>query len=200
MAISLRTCASVLLLAALATGLAFGGEKNAQNVTVNILDGCDPTTFNAVLGTGACDGNHLGGFITFNQFLAELIDQKSVGEWRFNPFRIDTERAINFTLVNKGGETHTFTRVKKFGGGFVAPLNGPSGVPDPAPECAQMVNGQLVPQPQSENNVFVPAGQTMAGPTLAHDHSANYQCCIHPWMRLVVNADDDHEGHEGHDH
>ena len=50
-------------------------------------------------------------------------------------------------LQNLGGETHTFTRVKRFGGGLVAPLNAAAGTPEPAPECEQMVNGNLVPQP-----------------------------------------------------
>jgi peptide/nickel transport system permease protein len=50
-------------------------------------------------------------------------------------------------------------------GGFVDALNGASGNPVPAPECAQMVNGVLAPQPPSANNVFVPAGGTATAST-----------------------------------
>jgi len=75
--------------------------------------------------------------------------------------------------------------VKEFGGGFIAPLNALSGNPVPAPECAQVVNGQLVPQPPSEDNRFIPAGGSDTVP-LMHEVNAKYQCCVHPWMRLTI--------------
>jgi hypothetical protein len=43
--------------------------------------------------------------------------------------------------------------VKRFGGGFVDFLNGLSGNTVPAPECAQIVDGALVPQPASDENI-----------------------------------------------
>src|SRR5215831_12478213 len=68
-------------------------------------------------------------------------------------------------LENKGGETHTFTRVDQFGGGL-ARLNGLTGNPVPAAECAQVLpDGSLAPQPESPTNQFVEAGKTEAGPT-----------------------------------
>jgi hypothetical protein len=93
-------------------------------------------------------------------------------------------------LQNLGGETHTFTEVKRFGGGFVAFLNAASGNPVPAPECAQVVNGQLVPQPPGEDNVFIPAGTSAT--VTEHQGVAKYQCCIHPWMHLTITPKDQH--------
>ncbi len=93
-------------------------------------------------------------------------------------------------LKNLGGETHTFTRVRKFGGGFVAPLNAASGNPVPAPECAQMVNGNLMPQPPSANNIFLAAGATANGPQLSEGETVRFQCCIHPWMRITIHLKD----------
>ena len=97
------------------------------------------------------------------------------------------EEGANVSVSNLGGETHTFTRVKNFGGGFVAGLNAASGNPDPAPECAQMVNGKLVPQPASADNLFVPAG-TSGTTQVKEGEVAHFQCCIHPWMRTTINT------------
>lgn len=124
-----------------------------------------------------------------------MIADKSVGAWRLVPARVHNDDGVNFPLENLGGETHTFTRVKEFGGGFVVPLNGASGNPVPAPECAKVVDGNLVPQPPGPNNIFLPAGATMNGPHVGEDESAKFQCCIHPWIRITVNGDDAHGDH-----
>jgi len=94
-------------------------------------------------------------------------------------------------LENKGGETHTFTRVDQFGGGFKARLNGLTGNPVPAAECAQVLpDGSLAPQPESPTNQFVEAGKTEAGPAAGSSALplgvSRWECCIHPWMRMVV--------------
>lgn len=93
-------------------------------------------------------------------------------------------------VENEGGETHTFTLVKAFGGGFVDPLNGLSGNPVPATECAQTLpNGDLVPQPPSPVNVFVSAGKEVALQTAGlKPGKYMFQCCIHPWMRVVLTV------------
>ena len=78
--------------------------------------------------------------------------------------------------VNRGGEVHTLTRVAKFGGGIVPPLNELSHNPVVAPECTTL-----------EPDDFVAPGGTYrqqidaTGPLL-------FQCCIHPWMRLTVQV------------
>src|SRR5205814_8932493 len=94
---------------------------------------------------------------------------------------------------NLGGETHTFTRVQRFGGGFVAALNAAAGTPEPAPEFARIVNGNLVPQAPSPDNIFIPAGATETA-SLRHGVTARFQCSIHPCMHVTVTPKD--ERHE----
>lgn len=168
-------------------------NEQPSALNVDLWDYCDPASFNAVLGDGACVRDTSTGAITFGGFNAELGLEKSVGAWRFVPNSTRNDEGISFTLRSMGGETHTFTRVKKFGGGFVAPLNAASGNPNPAPECAQTVDGKLVPQPPSADNIFVPAGAVVPGPQVEEDDDAKFQCCIHPWMRLTVHASHKHE-------
>jgi hypothetical protein len=175
-----------------ASSAAFAGEHRVQKVNVHIRDYCDPVTFNAVLGAGACVRMTDTGAITFTGFLAELTADKSVGAWRFVPEHIAAEHdaTTKIKAMNLGGEAHTFTRVKNFGGGFVTVLNGPAGVPKLAPECARVVNGNVVPAP---GVIVIPPGGTFNA-TVGDDDNAKFQCCIHPWMRTqVVHEDHDHD-------
>lgn len=63
-------------------------------------------------------------------------------------------------------------------------------------ECAQVVNGNLVPQPPNPDNIFVPAGGS-ATATVHEGEVARFQCCIHPWIRLSVTprVEDNEEVH-----
>ena len=169
--------------------------------TITMRDACDPDSFNAVVGPGTCiPGQH--GNTLFTDFVGELTTDQIAGAWRFNPLlnttegnfrlaRLDLRSGDQTTIQNAGGETHTFTRVNKFGGGFVGFLNGLTGNPDLAPECAQMLpDGTLVPQPESASNQFVEAGKTEPGPTAGSSALpagvSRWECCVHPWMRMVV--------------
>src|SRR5690242_19128018 len=100
----------------------------AQNAaTIIMRDACDPDTFNARLGPGHCiAGQH--GPTLFALFIAELTSDQIAGAWRFNPLLnasgdVFSLVTLNLTagqqiqIQNLGGETHTFTRVAKFGGG-----------------------------------------------------------------------------------
>lgn len=182
--------------------------------TITMRDACDPDSFNASVGPGTCvAGQH--GITLFSDFIGELQTDQNAGAWRFNPMlnategnfklvRLDLKEGDQTTIDNKGGETHTFTRVQKFGGGYIAPLNGLSGNPDPAPECAQLLpDGSLVPQPESAANQFVEAGKTEAGPTAGSaalpEGISRWECCVHPWMRMIVVVHE-HEEHEEHEH
>ena len=175
---------------------------NAQTTkTITMRDACDPTTFNIAVRPGTCMPGHHGNTL-FPDFIAELQSDHIAGAWRFNPLlnateghfqlvRLDLKSGDHTTIQNAGGETHTFTRVNKFAGGFIVPLNGLSGNPDPAPECAQMLaNGSLVPQPESDTNQFVEAGKTESGPTAGSaalpPGVSRWECCVHPWMRMLV--------------
>ncbi len=171
-------------------------DRGKSQISVHLWDYCDPTTFNMAFGAGTCDRDTSTGAITVNGFLGELSSEQSVGAWRYTPSEIKSDhRPITLELKNEGGETHTFTRVKKFGGGFVDVLNQASGNPVPAPECAQFVNGVLTPQAPGPDNLMIPVGGTESASVPRRDQ-VRYQCCIHPWMRLVVGDNDDH----GHDH
>jgi hypothetical protein len=189
--------ACLILLVCGSLVLAQDKDKDDQPGTliVHIRDYCDPVSF-AAIGCVRTATPLANGAITLAGFQAELGADKSVGAWRFVPDRVNAEDGLNLTLQNLGGETHTFTRVKQFGGGFVAPLNAASGNPTPAPECAQVVNGNLVPQPPSADNIFLPGNTNAAGPHVAEGERAKFQCCIHPWMRTTINTkdhDDDHD-------
>jgi len=177
-------------------------SANAQTTkTIVMRDACDPDTFNAVIGPGTCVSGHHGNTL-FPDFVGELQTDRIAGAWRFNPMlnttegslkvaRLDLTAGDQTTITNAGGETHTFTRVNKFEGGFVGFLNGLTGNPDPAPECAQVLpDGTLVPQPESSSNQFVEAGKTEAGPTAGSSELpvgvSRWECCVHPWVRMVV--------------
>src|SRR5262245_2352263 len=96
-------------------------------------DSCDPDSFNEVLqDPTACVKP---GRTTFDEFIAELQATKVARSWRFNPLQATAHRGDALLAINVGGETHTFTPVKKFGGGFIGILNTLSGNPVPAPEC-----------------------------------------------------------------
>ena len=180
-----------------------------QTKTVRIWDACDPVTFNAAVGPGTCQPGHHGQ-TDFQDFFNELQMDGIAGGWRFNPLlntsadtfkivRLDLAPGDRISLQNVGGETHTFTKVEKFGGGFFAPLNPLTGNPKPAPECAQTLSdGSLAPQPETDTNQFVEAGETELGPVAGTSQLpsgvTHWQCCVHPWMRLNVAVHD--HGHE----
>jgi hypothetical protein len=187
MVLTLRRGTAVFMFVVLAAIIALAGD-NGRNVRVDVRDACDPATFDAAVGPGTCVPGHSGGTITFQDFLAELGEEKSVGAWRFNPDKLNANRSISITLHSKGGEMHTFTRVQQFGGGLVPVLNQIGGFGNTVPECLQ---------DPGANNVIVPAGQTVPGPSVGAGESAKFQCCIHPWMRATVNTE---KGHEGHQH
>jgi hypothetical protein len=164
---------SAIALFSLTVGAAVQGDKK-----VWLYDDCDPATFNAVLGDGACIGN---GHTTFNEFIEELEETQDAHAWRNQPSAMKLTPGRSTIIENRGGEVHTFTPVAAFGGGFVADLNGISGNPVPAPECLNFAA-----------MVFIPAGATEEGPTAGSADlpvgSHKFQCCIHPWMRTVIEV------------
>ena len=157
----------------LTTHAAVQGDKK-----IRLLDDCEPVSFNAVLGDGACIGN---GHTTFDEFIAELEATQDVHTWRNQPSNMLLNVGRPTLIENVGGEVHTFTPVAEFGGGFVNELNGISGNPVPAPECLNF--GAIV---------FIPAGGTEEGPTAGSSDlpvgTHRFQCCIHPWMRTVIEV------------
>ena len=145
---------------------------------IRMYDDCDPATFNAVLGDGACIGK---GHTTFDAFIGELEETQDAKAWRNQPSAIKVNIGRPTVVENRGGETHTFTPVAAFGGGFVNELNGISGNPVPAPECLNF--GAII---------FIPAGGVEVGPTAGSAQlpvgTQRFQCCIHPWMRTTIEV------------
>jgi hypothetical protein len=169
-----------LLFAACLLVIASPARAGESAATIRIWDGCDPDTFNQAIGPGTClPGKHARE--TFQLFIEELTLDHIAGAWRFGSTKYSFSDGRGTVLNNRGGETHTFTRVAKFGGGFVPLLNQLSGNPDPAPECLL---------PPSDTSIFVPGGKTVPGPSAGSsalpEGTSRFQCCIHPWMRTTV--------------
>ena len=159
-----RTTAPQLGLKAIA-----GGEQRQ----VQMMDACDPQSFNAAIGPGTCTRQ---GGVTFAKFLTLLGRHQKVGAWNFAPSTLNVRVGQELLAVNHGGEVHTFTEVEEFGGGFIPDLNVLSGTPVPAPECLS-----LAPED------FVLPGGTFTD-EVSEEGAELYQCCLHPWMRAVVTA------------
>ena len=141
---------------------------------IEILDACDPTSFNAAIGAGTC--SRPGG-MSFDQFIAQLTKHGSVGAWTFAPANNVTGREGQVLLaINRGGEVHTFTEVEEFGGGIVPLLNQLSGNTTVAPECLALAPDDFIPPGGSDSDDEVESG------------TEKYQCCIHPWMRVTVTG------------
>ena len=151
--------------------VANGGGGDVRRI--EMLDACDPASFDAVIGAGTCTRS---GGMTFDQFIAELTTHGEVGAWRFAPSNVEARVGQTLLAINRGGEVHTFTEVRRFGGGIVPSLNQLSGNPVVAQECNQL-----------EADDFVPPGGTYRD-EVGEAGTELYQCCIHPWMRAVVRA------------
>jgi hypothetical protein len=181
-------CAILLVMTAL---VSLSTLAQSQTFTVGIRDACDPDTFNLAIGPGTCiDGAH--GKTPFSLFIGEVTSDRIAGAWRFNPLldatqgkfhlvTVNLDSGKQLSLQNYGGETHTFTRVAKYGGGFKPKLNLLSGNPNPVPECLASENAA---------NIFVEAGTTEAGPVAGSDllpiGRTHWECCVHPWMRMDI--------------
>ena len=177
--LTIQTVVFVVLAAMAVLSLTTRAGAVQGDKKIRLLDDCDPVTFNAVLGPGACVGN---GHTTFEEFIAELAATQDAHKWRNQPSQMLLNVGRPTLIENVGGEVHTFTPVAEFGGGFVTALNGISGNPVPAPECFNF--GSIT---------FIPPGGTEDGPTAGSDISVGthkYQCCIHPWMRTVIEVHD----------
>jgi plastocyanin len=145
-----------------------------QGKTVKIMDECDPATFNTPPGPGGCQGNN--GGVSFSQFVAQLTQLQQVPEWHFAPSNVTLRVGDMLSATNTGGEVHTFTRVRQFGGGIVPFLNTLAGTPTEAAECKAVVPSGLIAPGNTMSVVADEAGDE------------NYQCCIHPWMHATVHV------------
>lgn len=138
---------------------------------VIMRDACDPGSFGAAGVTCVREGG-----LTLDRFLELLRLQQTVDAWGFSPGTLSAQVGQTLRALNHGGEVHTFTEVAAFGGGVNGLLNNLSGNPTPAPEC------QNLPP-----NAFIAPGASQIE-ELGTPGAKHYQCCIHPWMRLDLQA------------
>ena len=145
------------------------------------LDECDPATFNAALGPDFCRNVSLAplGFATT---FADLFAKAGAGtpdpNWDFEPDRVVVRKGTPLSVVDQGGEPHTFTEVKHFGGGFVPDLNGGENT---VPECAGGFSNLKVARTRILQGSRIDVTDLSKGKHL-------FQCCIHPWMRVEVDV------------
>ncbi len=143
---------------------------------IAMLDDCDPRD-PAWAPTGGCFLRR--GNVTFTEFNAENYSPPLavavIGHqaWRNEPSYLVVQAGKDIRVKNEGGRPHTFTKVKRFGGGRVPPLT--IGLV-PAPECATAPN--------------VPAGASIRVSDLAPGNN-RFQCCNHPWMRAIIKVKTD---------
>src|SRR5215813_6723357 len=158
-------------------------QVNSNNADVALVDNCDPATFNAAI-PGVCAKTPHRLDTTFAEFQALLFSQLAANiighpAWQFSPGYISIRAGQTVRAINAGGEDHTFTEVAAFGGGLVPPLNGVNGPAGTVP---------LVPAPACSSSTIVPSGETVQVAGLAPGVH-KFQCCIHPWMRAVVDVE-----------
>jgi plastocyanin len=152
-----------------------GGAAGADDGVrrIEMLDACDPASFDAVLGAGSC--TRAGG-LAFSSFIDQVTRKGEAGAWRFAPGNVEARVGQMLLAINRGGETHIFTEVEAFGGGIVPVLNQLSGNTNVAPECQALAPSDFIPPGGTYSDEVEETGTEL------------YQCCIHPWMRATVTA------------
>src|SRR5512133_1527415 len=154
------------LAALLVVGSAAGASAASATRQVQVLDDCDPATFNAAIGPGTCIKD---GGTTFQEFIAQLLAQGRAPAWRFAPGQLTLDAGGRLQAINRGGEDHTFTEVANFGGGCIAVLNDLLGL-TPVPECAGFPGGAF-------GATLVPPGATLTTAPLSPGVH-RYECLI----------------------
>ena len=172
--------AGSLVFAGGSRAIAQGGGNSPSIAQVVALDECDPTTFNAAAGPDFCKNVTLGAFTTLSDLIAGAEAGTPDPGWDFEPDVLQINQGTVLSVVDQGGEPHTFTEVQQFGNGFFPPLN-PGGATTVIPECA---NGF--------KNIAVARTRILQGSNLNITGLSKgkhlFQCCIHPWMRIEVDV------------
>lgn len=169
-----------LVLSCLMLASAWVTENTPSVAQVVALDECDPATFNAptAAGPGFCKNVAVGASTTFPNLFAEAAKGTPDPNWDFEPDTLTIKQGTIVSVVNQGGEPHTFTEVAKFGGGFIAPLN--NGEPAVS-ECSEGFSSVAVARTR------ILQGSTSQVIGLSKGEHL-FQCCIHPWMRMKVEV------------
>jgi plastocyanin len=156
-------------------------EKSQSVAPIVALDECDPLTFNAALGPDFCKNVALAplGFATTLQDLFAKAAAKTPDPgWDFEPDSLKVKQGTTLVVTDQGGEPHTFTEVKKFGGGFIEGLNAGEKT---VPECIGGFSNVAVAKTRIIQGSHADVTDLSKGEHL-------FQCCIHPWMRVKVEV------------
>jgi plastocyanin len=156
-------------------------DKPARIAPIVALDECDPSSFNAVLGSDFCKNVSIGilGYTTtFQDLFAKAAAGTPDPGWDFEPDTLKVKEGTTLVVTDQGGEPHTFTEVKKFGGGFIDGLN--SGE-QTVPECSGGFSNVAVAKTR------IIQGSQMEVTNLSKGEH-HFECCIHPWMRVTVEV------------
>jgi plastocyanin len=162
--------------------IAHGCQPDVAQVVA--LDECDPDTFNAALGesgTGFCHNvalSPLGYATTLPDLFAKAAAGTPDPGWDFEPDQVTVHPGTLLSVVDQGGEPHTFTEVAHYGGGFVTDLN--HGEPT-VPECEGGFSNVAVAKTRITQGSRLDVTGLSKGKHL-------FQCCIHPWMRMEVDV------------
>lgn len=176
------TCSFMLIsLTQLAAQESDEREKSASIAPVVALDECDPITFNAALGPDFCKNVALGA-LGFSTTLNDLFAKAAAGTpdvgWDFEPDRLRIKAGTTLVVTDQGGEPHTFTEVKKFGGGFIDGLNAGQ---EMVPECKGGFSNVAVAKTR-----IIQGSQMEVTGLSKGEH--RFECSIHPWMRVTVEV------------
>ena len=184
---ALTLLAGCAIFAGATRAIAHGCSPDVAQVVA--LDECDPDTFNAAVkdgglgegGTGFCHNVSLPSF-GYSTTLGDLVAKANAGTpdpgWDFEPDQVTIHEGTNLSVVDQGGEPHTFTEVKQFGGGFLDVLN--HGEPT-VPECDGGFKNLAVARTRITQGSRLDVKGLSKGTHL-------FQCCIHPWMRMEVDV------------
>lgn len=169
-----KVMATSVMVSALALGAA--GSASAGDRVIKARDACDPASFNAALGAGACERSSRGSQISFDSLISSLMADGENPRWSFDRERTTVDRGDDVVVrFDRGGEAHTFTEVDHFGAGCVDEINqliGRTGAP--AGDCSQI-----------EATYIGPLRTTMELDGLSRG-THRFQCLIHPWMESTV--------------
>jgi plastocyanin len=155
-------------------------QENPPGVAqVVALDECDPATFNDALGPDFCKNVALGAATKLTDLFAKAKAGTPDPGWDFEPDTLTITKGTTLTVVDQGGEPHTFTEVTQFGGGFLPVLNAPG--EETVHECTGGFSNLAVAKTRILQGSQVQITGLSKGEHL-------FQCCIHPWMRVKVEV------------
>src|SRR5450755_1437371 len=103
-----------LMLTGATLALAQANPPSPSIKQVVAVDECDPTTFNAALGPDFCKNvalAALGFATTLNDLFAEAAAGTPDPKWDFEPDTVHMRAGDTLSVVDQGGEPHTFTEV-----------------------------------------------------------------------------------------